>query len=505
MKIVGFTQLRNELEKGNLENWFKCMQQVCDYIYIFDQNSTDGSIEYYKKFENVVAVLSPTNRFEEENVCKNELLNLVKKDHPDTDWIFWTDGDELVDGRLLKDDAFRSLCNHLDVNYPEQNGVTFGYKNLWRSDIYFRKDNDYNALNGCGRCCLWRFSQDLHFEEQKGLHLAPYPKGIKSFVRVESYFIIHRGFSTDKQITDKYRIYKNKGLKGYVERLLDETTLDVEPLECGLLPDWFEIKDDVHPSQKEKIRKIYNKEYIKKSLEIVALIYKSTDYLELIVNELKKDYCKIDGWDIGIRIVANDATEEVIQKLKDLDINYTIYNDKKPGDYYLNRVYRCWNFAVESSEYNSVCLVNSDMVFSKDWLKNLLKYHNGLTIPCSKLIESGKMPSGAHGIGVNFGRNPKEIDFDGWYKYVESESKDEAYLKGLFMPCIFHKEKFMESGGYPEGNIYQDGKAGSLNGRVTITGDAYYFYEVLEKQFGMKHITVYDSLIYHIQEGEKDG
>ena len=57
MKIVGFTQLRNELEKGNLENWFKCMS-VCDHIYIFDQNSTDGSLEYYKKFDNVTVIES---------------------------------------------------------------------------------------------------------------------------------------------------------------------------------------------------------------------------------------------------------------------------------------------------------------------------------------------------------------------------------------------------------------------------------------------------------------
>ena len=37
MKIIAFTQLRNELSKGNLENWFKCTEP-CDYRYIFDQN-----------------------------------------------------------------------------------------------------------------------------------------------------------------------------------------------------------------------------------------------------------------------------------------------------------------------------------------------------------------------------------------------------------------------------------------------------------------------------------
>ena len=37
-----------------------------------------------------------------------------------------------------------------------------------------------------------------------------------------------------------------------------------------------------------------------------------------------------------------------------------------------------------------------------------------------------------------------------------------------------------------------------------MSGDDYYFHEILEKKFGMKHITVFDSPVYHIIEGEKD-
>ena len=77
------------------------------------------------------------------------------------------------------------------------------------------------------------------------------------------------------------------------------------------------------------------------SIEVIALIFKSLDYLDLIYNELKSNKCKVDGWDVTVRIVANDATPEVIEKLKSLDIPYSIYNDPKPDDYYLNRVYRC--------------------------------------------------------------------------------------------------------------------------------------------------------------------
>ena len=70
-----------------------------------------------------------------------------------------------------------------------------------------------------------------------------------------------------------------------------------------------------------------------KTIEIIALIFKSVDYLDLIYEQLKSDNCKVDGWDVSVRIVANDATDNVIEKLKTLDIPHSIYNDTKPNDY----------------------------------------------------------------------------------------------------------------------------------------------------------------------------
>jgi hypothetical protein len=240
---------------------------------------------------------------------------------------------------------------------------------------------------------------------------------------------------------------------------------------------------------------------VKNNIEIISLIFKSVDYLNLIYDEFKKTGDKIKDWDISFRIVANDATEEVLNKLKSLDIPYSVYNDPKPNDYYLNRVYRCWNYAGETSKYENVCFVNSDMVFSEDWLFNLLRHHDGINIPCSRLVESGKMVSGTHGISYNCGRKPKNINYQLWDDFVKENKIDEIHDGGLFMPCIFNTKRFIESGMYPEGNIYSDG-VGTLNGFIQ-SGDDWYF-KKLQKDYGMKHITLFDSLVYHIQEGEKD-
>jgi hypothetical protein len=240
---------------------------------------------------------------------------------------------------------------------------------------------------------------------------------------------------------------------------------------------------------------------INKNLEIIGLIFKSIDYLELLISQLKSDNCKVEGWNIGIRIVANDASDKVLNKLKCSDIKYSIYNDPKPNDYYLNRVYRCWNYCGISSEYDNICFVNSDMVFTENWLLNLLKHHDGINIPTSRLIESGKMPSGDHGISIDCGKTAKQIDFNKLNQVSKLLTENKILHKGLYMPCIFEKTRFIESGMYPEGNIYFDG-VGTLNGFVQ-SGDDWYF-KKLERQYNMRHITVFDSLVYHIQEGEKD-
>jgi hypothetical protein len=78
MKIIAFAQAHNELSNGHLENWFKSLS-FCDQIYIFDNASTDGSREFYKKFLNVHVIFSDTNRFPEEILFLMQMLNKVYK------------------------------------------------------------------------------------------------------------------------------------------------------------------------------------------------------------------------------------------------------------------------------------------------------------------------------------------------------------------------------------------------------------------------------------------
>lgn len=246
------------------------------------------------------------------------------------------------------------------------------------------------------------------------------------------------------------------------------------------------------------------------NIEVIAMVYKSPDYARFIANQLHNTRLSTTQrhCPVSVTMVANDPVFELESQLdqisRDSKVKYDVYYDLKPQDYYLNRVYRCWNYCVRRSYCEWVCLVNSDMMFEVDWLHKLLARADN-HLPTSRLVESGKLLSGRWAISHNFGRHPNSLDIDGWHKFsaqLKVASANEVGAGGLFMPCIFNRTKFLELGGYPEGNIYNDG-IGTRNGPVIQSGDAWFF-DKYSSTYNMPHITVMDSLVYHIQEGEMD-
>jgi len=211
-------------------------------------------------------------------------------------------------------------------------------------------------------------------------------------------------------------------------------------------------------------------------VEVVGMVYRSNSFLSL----LREQGC-VD------RIVANDPWPGLDTT------NVETYHDPKPDDHYLSRVYRCWNHCVRTSKAEYVCLVNSDMIFSFGWLTPLFRQLDGKTLPCSRLVEPGFIQPGEHAVEIDLGRDPSDFPFEAWDRLVE-DLKEEYRVEpgGLFMPCVLHKETFLRVGGYPEGNLRVDGKI--------VSGDADLFLRMREA--GFQHVTCFDSLVYHMQEGE---
>ena len=208
-------------------------------------------------------------------------------------------------------------------------------------------------------------------------------------------------------------------------------------------------------------------------IEVVGMVYRSTPFLNFL-----------DQQSVCHRIVANTPERSLM-----LDYDIDIYMDPKPDEYYLCRVYRCWNYCVESSDAEYVCLVNSDMAFSPGWLEALERRLDGSHLPVSRLVEPGLLRPGQHAIEIDLGRDPTSFPWGSWVALAADLRSDEVQPGGLFMPCVLHRETFLRVGGYPHGNV--DG----------VSGDKILFDKMAAA--GFKHVTCFDSLVYHMQEGER--
>lgn len=241
-------------------------------------------------------------------------------------------------------------------------------------------------------------------------------------------------------------------------------------------------------------------------ISIVSLIYRSPSYADAIYKSVYKHTPMLHTGEAEFFFVANDPTDKLLQHLKDKKYNYILnINPEKTLDelrlegigqpVYINKVYRGWNCGIRNSK-DIVVLVNSDNLFSPNWLENLYKNLTKDNIVCSQLVERkhevhALFPDAIHG---EFGNHPKNFREKDFINFAEEVSKEGIKMGGAYMPCMFYKEIVAKVNYYPEGNPI-------INGIVAY-GDKYMF-EKLRKQ-KIKHITALDSIVYHFKEGEMD-
>ncbi len=237
-------------------------------------------------------------------------------------------------------------------------------------------------------------------------------------------------------------------------------------------------------------------------IEVVGMVYRSPDFLRFLKDQKVCD-----------RIVGNDPAPEVMDMLP-WNKEGHIYFDRSPSDHYLSRVYRCWNYCVESSSAEYVCLVHTDMAFSPGWLDALERRLDGKTLPCSRMVEPGHtrkdgrtLTPGKHAVHIDIGRDPETFPMEAWFNIAADLSDDRVERGGLFGCPVIHRQTFSRLGGFPHGNVTRDGnvchhsdwmresRAGNL-----VSGDAFLF-ERMGRE-GFQHVTCFDSLVYHMQEGE---
>jgi glycosyltransferase involved in cell wall biosynthesis len=254
-------------------------------------------------------------------------------------------------------------------------------------------------------------------------------------------------------------------------------------------------------------------------ISIASLIYKSPLFADFVYTQVHKYTPMLQTGEAEFFFVANDASDEVLEHLKAKNYPFFIQtNEKFSNDQlfkmgygkpeYIHRVYKAWNKCIQEAKGEYVCLINSDMGFSENWLENMLKHCNDTTAVSSLLIERGNginemnhFPDWYNGTGsiLHFcGKDPNTYDEEKFLSYVNKNreiNKEKITDGGTYMPIIFKRSKAMEVGMYPEGNI-----AGTSFDDVIDYGDRVFMRKL--NKIGVRHITSWDSFSYHFMEGE---
>lgn len=516
MIITAILQVKNEESSGHLARFLKWNMPLIDNLVAYDDCSTDKTVELLETFGAQV-VSGSFNSFQSELNIKDLLLQKSLELYPETNWILWLDADELL---LESREELDKLL--IRANETGFDGVQLPLVNLWRSEMKFRIDSRFNDLENVR---LWRNNGSLRFMVRPGLHQLMHPVGMRKILRHSDLSVLHFGFAYDSKILSKFHFYQLSGQRGRnLWRLVDESSLELADLDSysarlgGRFSDWrrsLEFKpDSVNSSKLLDSCHFQPRVHVRKKkpvVTLISLIYVGIDWLEFQYGELLKLQSELGKEEVEILFVANDPSHDVLTFLKTNSIPYVVAPGRTDNsEWYINSVYRAYNFGVANASGEYVLLTNSDMAYAPGFLYELLKRRNTATYLVGKLIESGRLTPAKAALKKNLGKKLSDFKRGAFYRLARRISKEGISDGGLYMPLLIHRESFLDFGGYPEGNILKTSLLGYLKtgnyevarqGEDLLSGDSAFVKRL--QSSGWTFNTVNSAIAYHFQEGEK--
>lgn len=217
MKIYAFIQMYNEATTGHLIRCLENCKQWADKIIIYDDKSTDNSVEIARKYTDHI-ILGEKNEWVKETYHKQTMIEYIHNMDEKPDWILWLDCDEIVDRNCIYN--LKEFCeknNELHIaeaakmvkstkvsSYRHIDAFSFQQINLWRGERYYRTDGVLYGKDPVDQgpgwfVRLWKYNTELRMHTLVGADNRLFPINIKTIKPCE-FKIIHYGFSSYKKL-----------------------------------------------------------------------------------------------------------------------------------------------------------------------------------------------------------------------------------------------------------------------------------------------------------------
>lgn len=142
MKVIGLTRIRNESDI--IIDTLNHMSTFCDCIIVYDDASTDNTVEICKSHPKVSEVIEANtwdhNRAKAEYQNRQQLLTSGKKYAGVDDWFVYMDADERIEFNFKDMDKYDAVKmklfdvyitpNDTDINYSERNMIGPEYREI---------------------------------------------------------------------------------------------------------------------------------------------------------------------------------------------------------------------------------------------------------------------------------------------------------------------------------------------------------------------------------------
>jgi len=190
----------------NVERWFDRvltkMEEVADEIVVFDDNSTDKTVEIAQKHKKVVEIHRQTETTFNEARDREILYQLCKSRNPD--WVIINDGDEELEEKFTREVA-EKLMNPIR---PDTHAYIFRYITHWDSEDMQRTDGIFGNMANV-RMVRNMPNQHIVSNHPQGFHCNSVPWVPIENVVITPYRIRHYGYVDRDDRVRKYNWYQD--------------------------------------------------------------------------------------------------------------------------------------------------------------------------------------------------------------------------------------------------------------------------------------------------------